>query len=115
MSEIAPRRPFPVRGFVIAFVIILLLMWLPTISSMLAEAIAAAAGCKIFMGGGTPCPIAGLDWGGLLYAMDFIRYFIILTIPFFGFVLGIWLIWLLVALVRWARRPIAPDGFKGTP
>ena len=103
----AKRQPFPVRGFVIALVVILLLMWLPTISTLAANAVADAAGCKIFMGGPTPCPIGGMNWGGLLYGMDYLRYFIILTVPFFGAVLGIWLIWLLVALVGWARkRPV---------
>lgn len=107
MSEMLPRRPFPVRGFVIALVIILVLMWTPTLSSLIANAIADAAGCRIVMGSAMPCPIAGLDWGGLLYGMDYIRYFIILTIPFFGFVLAIWLVWLLVALVLWLRKPPA--------
>lgn len=105
MSEVAPRRPFPVRGFVIALVVILLLMWLPTLSSLIANAIADAAGCRLVMGSATPCTIAGMDIGGLLYGMDYIRYFIILTIPFFGVVLAIWLVWLLVTLVRWLRDP----------
>jgi hypothetical protein len=96
-------RRFPVRKYLLGLLLILLFMWGPSLSSMLAQAIAGAAGCTIYMGSAFPCPIGGMDWGQLLYLMDYRSWLILFTLPLGSIALAVWLVLLAVRIVRHAR------------
>ena len=100
----AARRPFPFRRYAITLVVILVLMVLPPLSSLIAQAMADAAGCTIYAGSAFPCPVGAIDIGALLYGMDYARWLILVTVPLGLVLLVVWLVWLLVALALWARN-----------
>ena len=96
---------FPTRKFIIWLPVILLFMWAPSLSSLLAQAIAGAAGCTIYMGGASPCPVGGIDWGQLLYLMDYRSWLILFTLPLGCIALAVWLVLLAMRIVRHVRSP----------
>ena len=100
---------FPVRKYLVGLVLILLFMWAPSLSSMLAQAIAGAAGCTIYMGSAFPCPVGGMDWGQLLYLMDYRSWLILFTLPLGCIALAVWLLLLAIGIVRHFRSPELPS------
>jgi hypothetical protein len=94
---------FPTRKFVIWLLVILLFMWAPTLSSLLAQAIANWVGCTIYMGSARPCPVGGMDWGQLLYLMDYRSWLILFTLPLGCIALAVWLVLLAISIVRHLR------------
>ena len=96
---------FPIRKFALWLLLILLFMWAPTLSSLLAQAIANAAGCTIYMGGARPCPVGGMDLGQVLYLMDYRSWLILFTLPLGCIAFAVWLVLLAVRIVRHLRSP----------
>ena len=100
---------FPTSKFAPWLLVILLFMWAPTLSSLLAQAIANAVGCTIYMGGASPCPVGGMDWGQLLYLMDYRSWLILFTLPLGCIALAVWLLLLAIGIVRHFRSPELPS------
>ena len=100
---------FPASKFAFWLLAILLCMWAPTLSSLLAQAIANAVGCTIYMGGASPCPVGGMDWGQLLYLMDYRSWLILFTLPLGCIALAVWLVLLAIGIVRHFRSPELPS------
>ena len=97
--------PFPWRSYLWALAVIALVALLPVLSVALSGGVASLAGCRLDEGNVHPCVILGSDWGGLLYGMAVMGWFMLVTVPL-GVATGLgWAVALLAHLAwhRWRR------------
>lgn len=104
MSEAIQQRKFPWLRYWIALLVIALLALWPLLSVLITYTIADTAGCQVNEGGINACMIAGLDWGGALYTMGMMGWFMLATLPFGAGALLIWALVLPVHYVIWRKR-----------
>jgi hypothetical protein len=95
---------FPWRIYGILLVLIVLFGLAPLIGVVVAEAVAMANGCTLNEGTQSVCMIAGSDWGGALYSMFVLTWFLLATLPLAGGALIVWLVVLIIHRVAFARR-----------
>jgi len=80
--------------------ILITIVWTPALLLALGLGLAFLTGCRVDEGSRHPCPICGLDLGGLLYTLTMMGWLMIPMLPFmalsilFGVGAGFW------ALVR---------------
>lgn len=89
-------------GWTLAILLIVIGL-LPVLGLAVMSVVAALGDCRVHEGFAQPCFIAGVDWGGTLYALGMGGWLLFLTAPIAlaGIVLGIGLA--LTSLVRRAR------------
>jgi hypothetical protein len=102
MSE-ALRRRFPWWVYWLAFLVILALALWPVAGVVLAGWLAETHGCALDEGSIHPCVIGGRDWGGDLYTLFVLGWFMLATLPFGAMALAVWFAVLVVHLL-WRRR-----------
>lgn len=83
---------------------ILLFATAPVISVAIAGMIAEANGCRLHEGFANPCVIGGVDWGGTLYALGVMGWFMLATIPIGAIALAAWVVAAVVLLIVGHRR-----------
>lgn len=83
---------------------ILLFATAPLISVAIAGMIAEANGCRLHEGFVNPCVIGGVDWGGTLYALGVMGWFMLATIPIGAIALAAWVVAAVVLLIVGHRR-----------
>ncbi len=98
----APR--FPWGLYATLFVLIVLFGLAPLLGVVLAEAIASANGCTLSEGSASVCMVGGSDWGGALYALFVLTWFLLATLPLAGGALIVWLVVLVIHRIAFARR-----------
>ncbi|HEV7291445.1 MAG TPA: hypothetical protein VGN79_03915 [Devosia sp.] len=79
----------------------------PIVSVVLAIVLADANGCEIGKMAPQPCPVLGLDIGGLLYAMKGLSWLAVMTLPLGGGALIAWTAVFLIHLLAWRRFRLA--------
>ncbi|MDH4982840.1 hypothetical protein [Hyphomicrobium sp. D-2] len=83
---------------------------LPFICTLLADLIAAMAGCDFSLGASHTCAIGGLDIGPALYVLAMQGYALFFTVPVLMLALPLWAI---VEIGHWLRsRRAAPLNVK---
>lgn len=98
-----------VRAYTVALLTILGFALFPVLSVLIVSLVAGAAGCSVNEGSVTPCVIAGVDMGGLLYTMGVLGWLMVATIPVGAMLLAGWLALLLGHLAwRHFRRKAKP-------
>jgi hypothetical protein len=104
MTGPAARRKFPWWFYILALLLILAVALAPVASVAIAGFIAEANGCRLHEGGINPCIVGGEDWGGMLYSMGVMGWFMLATIPLGGIALLAWVLALAIHLVVHYRR-----------
>lgn len=94
---------FPWWIYITLFVIIVLFGVAPLVGVVVAEAIASANGCTLNEGTQSVCMIAGSDWGGALYFIFVLTWFLLATLPLAGGALIVWLVVLIIHRIAFAR------------
>ena len=61
--------------------IILAICLLPVLAPLTASAVASMLGCNLNEGSAAPCRLAGIDIGGVLYAMFVAGWYGLVTVP----------------------------------
>jgi purine-cytosine permease-like protein len=102
------QGPFPWKLYATAFVVIVLFALAPLISVAVSSWIAEANGCVLNEADSHPCPVWGVDLGGLLVIMFVMGWFMLATIPLGGGALIVWLVLVLIHYLAWRRRQKAP-------
>ena len=95
---------FPWVLYAIALVLILVFALWPVASVALSGWLAQAHGCALNEGDIHPCMIGGSDWGGTLYAMFVMGWFMLATLPLGALALAAWLLVLVVHYLVWRRQ-----------
>ena len=72
---------------------------LPILSVFLAGTFAKLNGCELHEGFVNPCIVLGIDFGGLLYTMGVMGWFMLISIPFGIAGVGISLIWIVIVFI----------------
>lgn len=67
--------------------VLALLVWLPALLFASGFALAHLTGCRVSEATTYPCPVGGLDIGGLLYALLMMGWLLIPLLPFMGLTL----------------------------
>jgi Na+-transporting methylmalonyl-CoA/oxaloacetate decarboxylase beta subunit len=95
---------FPWWAYATLLVLILLFGLAPLVGVVAAEAIASANGCTLNEGAASVCVVGGSDWGGALYSMFVLTWFLLATLPLAGGALIVWLVILIIHRIAFARR-----------
>jgi hypothetical protein len=95
---------FPWGVYIALFVLIALFGIAPLLGVVVAEAIADANGCSLSEGMANVCMVGGSDWGGALYSLFVLTWFLLATLPLAGGALIVWLVVLIIHRVAFARR-----------
>lgn len=101
-----PKRPkkFPWWIYWIALILILIFALWPAASVYFTYLIADANDCRVDEGSVHPCLINGQDWGGTLYAMGVMGWFMLGTIPLGVFGLLGWMTTLFIHRAAWKKK-----------
>ena len=99
-------KPFPMLGYWIALVVIVIIANLPFIPAAYAGWLANANGCTITGGAATECMIDGVDRGRDLQQLSYVSLYVFFTWPLGALLFIIWLIMLLRARGRWKREQL---------
>lgn len=83
MNAVRPSR-FPWWAYGVAIVVIVLFAAAPLIGVLIASGLAEANGCMLNEGSVNPCIILGADWGGALYTLFVLGWFMLATMPLGG-------------------------------
>lgn len=67
------------------------LVWTPALLFALGFGLSHLTGCRVDEGSAHPCLVAGIDIGGLLYALLMMGWLVILALPFMLVTALIWL------------------------
>jgi hypothetical protein len=97
------RRAFPLRYYVIAFVVIILAGFAPLIGLIAADAIASAHGCALNEGTINVCMVMGSDWGEGLYAAFVLAWLLLATLPLAGGAVLVLLVIFIIHRLAWGR------------
>lgn len=97
-------KRFPWRLYGVLLILIVLFGIAPILGAVVSEAIASANGCTLNEGTQSVCMIGGSDWGGALYSMFVLTWFLLATLPLAGGALIVWLVLLIIHRVAFARR-----------
>lgn len=89
------------KWFRILMALAVLACFAPLASLAVSAWIASANDCTLHEGFVNPCVIRGVDWGSTLYSMAMLGWLMIATLPIAA---GLASIWVIVEVVRWARR-----------
>jgi hypothetical protein len=92
------------RLMILALMLIVLFGVSPLLSALAASAIANMFGCGLDEGSAHACVVAGVDIGSTLYTMFVLIWFGMMTIPFAGLALLVWLIAAIILYVMHRRR-----------
>ncbi len=76
----------------------------PVLSVLVAATIANLNDCTLHEGFVNPCVIAGVDWGGALYAMGVMGWLGLVTLPFGLLILLIFALKCIVQFIRHKRK-----------
>ncbi len=82
------------------FLVLALLVWVPALLFAAGLGLAHLTGCRVDEANTYPCPLAGFDVGGLLYALLMMGWLLIPLLPFMALTLLLVLGLGLAALVR---------------
>jgi hypothetical protein len=104
VSDGIVTRKFPWWIYIVTLLVIVLVAASPVISVIIAGGIADANGCALDEGSIHTCMIGGTDWGGTLYALGVMGWFMLATLPLGGLALVAWLLVLIVHLIFHSRR-----------
>ena len=109
MNEKGPAR-FPWWAYWLFLAAILVFALWPVASVWLTYTLADAHGCAVNEAYAQPCMIMGSDWGGLLYGMGVVGWFMLATVPLGGGALLVWLASLIIHRIAFVqmqkvRRP----------
>ncbi|MGN7124943.1 hypothetical protein [Methylorubrum thiocyanatum] len=66
-------------------------VWMPALLFALGFALVHLTGCRADEASAHPCLVAGIDIGGLLYALLMMGWLVVLLLPFMLLTLVIWL------------------------
>ena len=100
-------KPFPMLGYWIALLVILIVANLPFGPTAYAGWLAESNGCTIIAAGTPPpCEIGGVERGKDLQDMSNAGLYVLLTWPLGAVLFVIWLVMLLRARGRWKREPL---------
>lgn len=99
MRAIASR--FPWRVYVLALALIVLFAAAPLIGAVIASWLAEANGCLLNEGSVNPCMILGMDWGGTLYTLFVLGWFMLATLPLGGGALIVFVIVFIIHYLAW--------------
>jgi hypothetical protein len=104
MTGLIRARGFPWWIYGLTLVLILVLALAPVISVIVAGSIAEANGCRLDEGSIHACIVNGQDWGGTLYTVGVLGWFMLATIPLGGIALLVWLLILVIHLIARGRK-----------
>ncbi len=99
MSAVASR--FPWKVYFLALVLIVLFAAAPLIGVVIASWLAEANGCMLNEGSVNPCFIFGMDWGGALYTLFVLGWFMLATLPLGGGALIVFVIVFIIHYLAW--------------
>lgn len=91
MDGRAPKRPPLPRWGRRLMLAATALVWTPALLFALGFGLAHLTGCRVDEGSVHPCLVAGLDIGGLLYALLIMGWLVIAALPFMLLTLLVWL------------------------
>ncbi len=99
MSAVASRFPWKIYG--LALVLIVLFASAPLIGVVIASWLAEANGCMLNEGTINPCMILGMDWGGALYTLFVLGWFMLATLPLGGGAVLVLAVVLIIHYLAW--------------
>lgn len=105
MTEAIAKRRFPWGIYWILLVVIVVFALWPVATVALSSWLAETNGCMLNEGDVNPCLIGGADWGGALYTMFVLGWFMLATVPLGAGALLVWLVVLVIHRLAWGRRP----------
>ena len=89
------------RLMILSLVLIVLFGIAPFVSALMASGLAHGFACGLDQASAHTCMVAGANIGGALHGMFVLLFYAILTVPFAGIAL---LIWLLVAAILYVMH-----------
>lgn len=98
------QQHFPWRLYGVLLILIILFGFAPLLGVVISEAIASANGCALNEGTQSVCMIGGSDWGGTLYSMFVLTWFLLATLPLAGGAFIVWAVVLIIHRIAFVRR-----------
>ncbi|WIY52842.1 hypothetical protein O9Z70_15525 [Devosia sp. YIM 151766] len=95
---------FPYWAYALVLLAILIFALWPLASVYLTYLIADANGCQVNEARVQPCLVLGADWGGLLYNMGVMGWFMLATLPLGGGAFLVWLASLIIHRLAWGQK-----------
>lgn len=102
MTDLPPQK-FPWLLYWLLLVAIIIFAWWPLLTVTIAEWLADSHGCALDEGSVHPCMIGGSDWGGTLYGLQVMGWFLLITVPVGLGAGGVWIVALIVHRLRWGK------------
>ncbi|ODT72724.1 MAG: hypothetical protein ABS75_02670 [Pelagibacterium sp. SCN 63-23] len=104
MSLAKARFPWKIYG--LALLLILLFALAPVIGVVLSSWLAQTNGCSLNEAMVNACIILGADWGGLLYMLFVLGWFMLATLPLGAGALIVLVVMLIIHRLAWRQRQV---------
>lgn len=98
------KPAFPWQTYLLVLAIIAIVALSPMLSVAIAGGIATLGGCTLHEGNVNPCVFFGVDFGGLLYGLGVMGWFMLLTLPIGALAAAGWVVVLIGHIVRHSFR-----------